>query len=330
MCKEKTIEILLWMPGTLKIKQMKQGGHTEYEKISLFLATVMFFLTVAVMPGSVQEVQADNVTKATDYKSVKAGTEMYPPFTIPQSEADQYDWSDIKIALCPDDSSLLSSAVDVWNVSNEEIKYTGSGQYAYINIQKLITLNKEIEEGKYTLHLFDTNAKLINDPYNTFTYTFTKKPIMNYQFTFINDDGYVYAYVYEDEVPDGIEINESTCPTLYSKDGKTALTSFDALTLHENTETEDNPGEKAWVYRLNVLDPDSMFGWYYSEYHQMQSYYQINENITPSSIENDNNLTFTLILQINYWAPDGVIVKSPFDKNDTPAPPIRRPEARQR
>lgn len=289
------------------------------KKISAFLATILFFLAVAVVPVGIQKVEAFPVDDISDdgmrtNKANKAGTQIYVYFSVSGEIAPNYDLTSAKIGLCPVDNPTLAAAVCTWDVGKDEITESGNGDDKRVQIDKhSVKLEKDIPEGTYSILLFDAKDKKV-DQCNGNTYRFIGTPIINFQYTMMNDDGYVYAYVYESEVPDGIVMNESVCPTLYSKDKQTPITEFDAVTLHQNTEYENSAGAKAWVYRMKMLDKTAFE--LDSRYKAVTAAYsKINNSFIQDSTD-EAGVKATYVRDLNVYAPEGKLIVSPFDQKD--------------
>lgn len=281
------------------------------KKISLFLATVMFFLAVAVMPGSVQEVQAFsnseiNWDEYEVYRSGKAGAGIYMYFNMKEPS------EGMQIGLVPKESKDIKDAVCLWNVESDTwTECTDSNMSGYMQISKSFVLEKDIPEGEYNAYLYDADGNIRD--VNEFSQKFINMAIINFNFSNY-DDEYVYGYVYNSSIPVGYTMDAENCPVLYDDDQQTPVTSYDAVKVIIN-ETEGGwYGEKVTVYRLKP----TVAGKITSDVGSM--YYKNHNSSIGQSLMNSNNMSVAGIFNPAEFAEDGKVT-IPFDKNDMPATP---------
>ena len=285
------------------------------KKISLFLATIMFFLAVAVMPGNLQEVQAFPFSQYPKdepfitYASANEGSKIFIGFSFPYSSYDvkKEDLIGSQLALCPPEkSNSIEDAVALWNVDEEDIIEEAN----YIAVRKSVVLEKSIPEGHYSQVLFDKSGKRL-DGY-LMEQVFVNQSLMNFSYSIMNNDGYIYAYVYERDLANGIDPNENTYPTLYDSNRSTVLTSYDAFTTHINSEENLWAGEKVYVYRLKMLDASKFE---FNENEPEMAYYKVNGGYTPATVFT-GGFGLSGIINADRYAEEGIEVVSPFDKKN--------------
>ena len=81
------------------------------KKISAFLAGVMFFLAVAVVPAGIQKVQAFPISEYPtesyeSYISTKAGSKV-SIYTV-NKDADKAEYDGAKVGLCPENGKAMA------------------------------------------------------------------------------------------------------------------------------------------------------------------------------------------------------------------------------
>ena len=294
------------------------------KKISLFLATIMFFLAVAVMPGDLQEVQAfpssesgDSWEKAQTYASAKAGAKLRFIGGYNYNNIDPYENNEIKAALCPVDNIDINAAVATWDVTDAKTIGTLYGGGNWVVFNTVVKLENDIPEGRYKKVLFSGNQVVSERTEDENNYV--NQPVLGFKFNTINDDGYVYAYVYESDVDDYLNLNESTYPVLYDSDKKAELTTYSAFTTYTNVDGL-RKGEKAYIYRLNLLDKSKTL---YEEnelgYHDGSTYYTIKNGIL-TNIRIDNGMGLSTLGSANDYEDfngEKLSIVSPFTKDDT-------------
>lgn len=218
------------------------------KKISVFLASLLLFSAIALSFGPAQTAQAFSFSEVdtfsyTRYESVKAGTPLYFYMTLDYASAPDLDLTGWKAALCPVNSTNLSEAVAVFDISNANKQIDEEYRWAQIKLET--TLSEDIREGGYTQLIFDGAGNVVGGSGYTRQYV-NKTLVGNFGCNLLSDDGYAYAYVYS-ESP---EINADTFPTFYAADRRTPVTSFDAYTTGV-----DKYGNTVHYYRLNILEP---------------------------------------------------------------------------
>lgn len=290
------------------------------KKISAFLAGVMFFLAVAVVPAGIQKVQAFPISEYPtesyeSYLSTKAGSKV-SIYTI-DKDADKAKYDGAKVGLCPENGKAMADlkvgdAIVSWDISDDDLKYNSEGKVD--GIYKKIIFSSDVPEKQYNFVLFNSEGNYLDTAHAGYTNVkYVNKTIASFRLWVMNNDGYVYAYVYEDDIS-GSTFNETNYPTLYDSDKQTVLTSYDAYTTVINPNTCDRAGEKVLVYRLNVLDTGKLNFGDEVEF----AYYKINGDASARFVYDGFGLNSIGNVNKVY---DKEVVDSPFDQNETPAAP---------
>lgn len=282
------------------------------KKLSLFLSAVLVFMMLAAPLGTVENVQAfqESEINFRDFswgRSGKKGENVYISTSIDYATAATVDVTGWKAALCPTDNRTLAAAVVTFDLTNENKNV--NDQYKYASVYCNGTLDKDIT-GAYAGLVFDAQGNMVSRSWNEYTYV--DKTLMSMSCDMMNNDGYVYAYVYSKSP----EINVNTYPTLYAADKTTALTTFNNYTV-----TGNDYGDTIHVYRLNVLDPSQFVLGEDYEYF----YFKVNgANVMPSPADNDG-FGWTNVFDAHKRAADwGYEVKDPFAGGGTaPAPEVQ-------
>lgn len=219
------------------------------KKISAFMAALMFMLAIATATGNMSTVQAFhedevNFSEFNRYESSKAGSEVsiayYPKYEIAES-LDVTGW---KAALCPADNRTLEAAVLVLPITAANKKL--NAEYKSARVEVTGVLQSDIPEGYYVQMMFDAEGNVIFD--SNWASPYVNKSLVGLMdCEIMNNDGYVYAYVYDWD--NNLPLNESTYPTFYGSDKSKAVTSYSDYMV-----TKSEYGANVHIYRLNMLD----------------------------------------------------------------------------
>lgn len=266
------------------------------KKISIFMASILLFLAVAVIGGPTQEVQAfsDSEVNYSDFKgycSSKAGEEISYYYSLDYETAATIDITGWKVAICPENDLSLNGAVAVYELTNDN-KYINT-EFSYANIRLSTTLASDIPSGLYKKVLFDAEGNVVSEDYSAREYV--NKSLVYFSASVMNNDGYVYAYTYEENML----LNASTYPTFYAVDQATAVTSFSDYTTEVN-----QYGYKVHIYRLNILDQSAFTmtdGTYTNLYYKVGTPNASNDGGIGLASANTNGLGLTSVVDLNTY-----------------------------
>lgn len=216
------------------------------KKISVFMASLVAFVAIALSFGPTQQVQAFaeseiNFSEYDRYSSSKAGASISFYMSLSMDCAESMDITGWKAALCPANNKTLDGAVAVFDLSNENKIINTSFNYACVSLYT--SLATDIPEGMYDTVIFDAAGNMVFE--GGYPRAYINKTLVSMDCDMMNNDGYAYAYVYSESPA----LNAGTYPTFYAADKATAVTSFSDYTTEVN-----EGGYKVHIYRLNILD----------------------------------------------------------------------------
>ena len=283
------------------------------KKLSIFLSAVLVFMMVATSIGTPQTVEAFpysqiNQDEFMSSMSGKAGTEIYISCSLSYYAAPSLDVTGWKGALCPVNNQTLAGAVATVEFTNTDKRISSGGAWQYASLSRNMVLEQDIPDGIYVKVIFDAQGNVYwvsEEPIKHIT----KQRISLFGCDVMNNDGYVYAYVYADNVA----LNAYAYPTLYAADKTTALTTYSDYTVIQN-----EWGNTVHVYRLNMLNPaEFQIG---ADSYATYLYYTMGTDAYGNELSiywsDANNIGYTAVMDANKTAADyGMEPVNPFEGN---------------
>ena len=211
------------------------------KKISCFLAAVMLFIAMASPFEPASTVHAYSESEISENGIYNNNT-----FPIEIEQVCDFAYpSSYELQLVKHETGEVVSRV---NASKEPTENEDSQKCI---VKATMNIPSDFQDGLYGLKIVRTHKGTKSEVYSASERIYTKKtPTWEFYCDVMNDDGFAYAYVYDDNNNCPLK-DDSHFPELYGPDKSTKVASFDSFS------TENVDGTNVYIYKLKIDDPDA-------------------------------------------------------------------------